>query len=414
MSESSPFYHLWMDVREPTLMALTDVISYKAEHGRVEPLNYVQHKLRGFVVRFLRGYLDYFRDDNLPDLYCKDVWSIFCELHRIISNVQNVGPSNGNPEPVAFLLLDKIDRCRPELFQGLSAIVHKYIALTKQFREKEGEAMYKVRRRTNFLGVTCGRVFGFIPHSFRCENICYNEKVGCATGDEMLEWLFSYIWWLKNDENFDYFEGKILPDSEHIAVCGFRGMTGVEEICGEGDYYGEFSYMPLWDRRIVRGTRGIGAWFKYHLNQDQKPGLMFTTESVRRGRWQKDLCCFWPSKVDVAKAWPEECFLPLADDYIHNVEEMGDEIWYEPEYDTLENRKRIAMLEMALYLEDRIPWTYYHLANEYRKLNEEWIYGDLVRQLWCSPTLAKYAPRELIERLEDEYSGELREYLSDW
>ena len=406
MADSDSLLYLWLTLREPSLLTLQEVISAKAEHGYVQPLSSLKSYLRGAVFRFLRYRLDYYRDDNMADLYCRDVWPLFCELHRIILGTQDVGSSRDLPENRAYLFFSRINKVRPELFEEISLIGEKYLSAIEKFKKDDGIAMYKVRRRTDFLGRTCGRIFGFFSYSFRAENICYNDD---HSFEERLKWLRDYLIWLK-DEEFDYLREIIVPNCEHIAACGFRGMSGIPEYCGDNNYYGEFSYIPFWNNRLERGTFGVAAWFRYHLNEKQLRGLLFTTESVKRGEQRiKDLCCFWPSDIDIDKSWPEERYLAIAEDYLNVVGYYGVKIWSLPKFKSLDSRERITTLELALSLDDNMPWVYYHLANEYRELNEELIYGDLIRLLWRSPTLLIGASKEFIQRIEDEYFDVLRD-----
>src|SRR5574344_535664 len=118
MSESnSTLEYLWLCLREPCLLTLSDVISSKAEGRYVESLNTLQHSLRGTVIRFLRSQLDYYRDDNLPDLYCRDAWPTFCELYKIIVNAQSVGSPTLIWDTRSYLFYVKIGETRPELFE---------------------------------------------------------------------------------------------------------------------------------------------------------------------------------------------------------------------------------------------------------------------------------------------------------
>jgi len=406
MSESnSTLEYLWLCLREPCLLTLSNIISSKAEGRYLESLNTLQHSLRGTVIRFLRSQLDYYRDDNLPDLYCRDAWPTFCELYKIIVNAQSVGSPTLIWDTRSYLFYAKIGETRPELFETLSKIGQKYLSYTKQFREQDGDAMYNIRRQTHHLGTVCGRIFGFFPYTFRAEKITYNEK---KDYNKRLRWLDAYVQWLRS-ENCGYMEDVVIPNCERLAICGFRGMTDIEDY-GDGDYYGEFSYTPSWDRRKMRGTRGVNAWFSYHTKKEQREGILYTTESVNR---KKDLCCFWPVSVEDDAPWADEKSICLADDYVANVESIPDDIWSEPGFVELTNRERIAVLELALTKTDTLPWVYYHLANEYRELNEPWIFGDLVRRLYCWPrALSRDMPSELFERIEDEYYDEISEYQS--
>lgn len=406
---SSALDYLWLYLREPCLITLQGIVSSKAECRYVESLNTLQHSLRGAVVRFLRGALDYYRDDRIPDLYCRDVWPAFSELYRIIASAQDVGSSTLVAETRAYLFYCKVNESRPDIFQHISKVGQKYLSYVKDFNEKDGVAMYRVRRQTHFIGAACGRIFGFPPYTFRAEKILFNDD---KEHNKHLQWLDMYIQWLQMEKE-GYLQEFVIPHSEGLAVCGFRGMTNIEEdIFDNGDYYGEFSYRPSWDRKKIRGTRGIDAWFHRHLNNNQMEGVLYTTESVRR---RKDLCCFWPIEINEDTAWPEGRFLELSHKYNDIVGSVQDDIWLKPEFKSLIGKDRIAMLELALNFLDTNPWTYLHLANEYRALEEPWIYGDIVRGLYCWPkTLSQYMPRDMFERIEDEYYHEVSEYASSY
>lgn len=413
--KNSTLDYLWLCLREPCLITLQGVVSAKAERGYVQGEKTLINSLRGTVVQFLRGTLNYYRDDNLPDLYCKDAWPVFRELYRIITTANDVGSPTLLPETRAYLFYSKINESRPDLFQQLSKIGEKYQTYVKDFIEKDGEDMYRVRRHTHFMGTTCGRIFGFFPYKFRAERILFNDN---RDYDERLQWLVSYIIWLKRAENEEILRNFVIPKAENLAVCGFMGMSNIEEdVLDCGDYYGEFSYRPSWDRRQLRDTRGVNAWFRRHLNKNQMEGVLYTTESVlyrtESSVRKKDLCCFWPMEVNADTAWPEGGFIDLAHEYNSIVESVQDDIWSEPGFDSLTGKDRIALLELALNFLDTNPWTYLHLANEYRELEEPWIYRDLIRRLYCWPiTLSQYMPREMFRRIEDEYYDAVREYLS--
>ena len=400
--------YLWLVLCEPTLKTIQDVISSKAENGYVSSLDFCQSILRGAVLRFLRAKLDYYREDSLPDLYVKEVWPVFSELHRIVRECPDVGSPTLNADPRAYLFLLKVFERRHDLLEALSAKAEKFRTYACEFREREGEAMYAVRRRTDFLATACGRVFGFFPYSRRAENICFNDGKDYSKG---LKWLRNYIVWLRlhNDnrgaENF--LEELIVPNAKRVCVCGFLGMSHIDDDFS-GDYYGEFSYSPHWDRESLRGTRYVNRWFRLHLNDFERKGLLYTTETHKRS---KDIAIFWPCFADAESAWPESKTLGLAGDALNC---LLDRISPSEAIGGLSAKERIIVLEQVLCMEEKIPELYYHLANNYREIGEEEIAFDIIRLAWCSRTLRNYADGGFFEMLEDEYYDALAEYLESY
>lgn len=397
--------YLWLVLCEPTLKTIQDVISSKAENGYVSSIDFCQNMLRGAVLRFLRAKLDYYREDALPDLYVKEVWPVFAELHRIVRECPDVGSPTLNADPRAYLFLMKVFERRRDLLEALSAKAEKLRKYACEFREREGEAMYAVRRRTDFLATACGRVFGFFPYMRRAENICFNEGKEYS---KWLKWLQSYIQWLKSyNENAgaeNFLEEAVIPNSKRICVCGFLGMSRVQDDYSD-DYFGEFSYRPIWDDRLIRGPRYVDRWMRLHLSDFERKGRMYTTET--RGR-KKELAIFWPTLCETESAWPESKTLGLAGDALNC---LIDRISPEEAIGELSAKEKIVVLEQALCMEEKVPELYYYLANNYREIGEDDIAFDIIRSVWCSRTLRSYADDEFFTMLEDEYYDALADYL---